>query len=211
MQDKDGNVNGYANSNNKYHALSNVNLNQKQNVLNNFSKPMTPSANVPMTPFVEQANYESNRYENTHRGKTAPSSVHNSKERAMNSDVSSGQTGLKEKLQNHNKCNSAQNMIPPAVVQNNNSQHPKMTKQTSGMINLANGLPKRSESQKTRAQEHPHFLKRKDCISSVESQKEDISQVLKSNKVQNDSQNNGNIKSRNASKENAKHNNSEKN
>ena len=219
LQDKEGNLNRHANSNNKYQALSDVNSNQKQSVSNNnLSKPMTLSGNLPMTPFVEKTNYGSNKHDNSHRGKTAPSSAHHSKERKSNADIISGQALLKEKLQNHNKSNSAQNTNPPAVVQNPSSQHPKMTKHTSNIINLANGLPKRSESQKSQDQERPHFSKRKDCISSVENQKEDISQALKVNKIQSEShirnqnqnQNCGSKKPRNASNDAFKLYNSEK-
>ena len=94
------------------------------------------------------------------------------------------QDSLKQKFLNHNKCNSVQSIKNKHEMGSRSPNEPKLAKQTSGLINLANGLPKRSESQKTRGASQPHFLKRKDNLSTVETQKDDVDRVLKSKENQ---------------------------
>lgn len=61
-------------------------------------------------------------------------------------------------------------------------------KQSAGLINIATGLPKRSGSQKVRDTANQHFNKRKDCVAFIESQQQDVSNVMKNRTDQ--SQNN---------------------
>ena len=61
-------------------------------------------------------------------------------------------------------------------------------KQAAGLINIATGLPKRSGSQKVRDTANQHFNKRKDCVAFIESQQQDVSNVMKNRTDQ--SQNN---------------------
>ena len=61
-------------------------------------------------------------------------------------------------------------------------------KQSAGLINIATGLPKRSGSQKVRDTTNQHFNKRKDCVAFIESQQQDVSNVMKNRTDQ--SQNN---------------------
>ena len=61
-------------------------------------------------------------------------------------------------------------------------------KQAAGLINIATGLPKRSGSQKVRDTTNQHFNKRKDCVAFIESQQQDVSNVMKNRTDQ--SQNN---------------------
>ena len=64
-------------------------------------------------------------------------------------------------------------------------------KQSSGLINIATGLPKRSGSQKVRDSSNQHFNKRKDWVAFIETQQQDVTNVLKNRNEQ--SQNNNSI------------------
>lgn len=131
-------------------------------------KGLSPSNAKFKTPVHDSLNYHSNRFEMTNKGKTAPSSSHGSKERLKIPENSQVHQLSKQKFTSQSNANirAAQNL--PTV---SDESQPK-----SGLINMANGLPKRSESQKLRGNSQ-HFMKRKECVV-VENQEQEIALVV---------------------------------
>lgn len=124
-------------------------------------KGISPNSNKFQTPIHDSHNYHSNRFEIANRGKTAPSSSHGSKERFKPSE---NPQLSRQKLSSQSNANILAQNLPE-------DPQPK-----TGLINMATGLPKRSESQKLRGNSQ-HFMKRKECVV-VENQEEEIALVL---------------------------------
>jgi len=122
------------------------------------------------TPLNDHTNYQPKRFEVNNRGKTAPSSATHSKERVE----------IPENLKNHLMSRQKSSQSNANILKSNSNQVslPEGFMPNTGLVNPANGLPKRSGSQKIRGNSH-HFMKRKDGVMSIDAQNQDINKVLK--------------------------------
>lgn len=144
--------------------------NQTPKGFESLSKGMMNNNAQMRTPLNDNSNYQSKRVEVNNRGKTAPSSSHNSKERVEFPE--------KSKKQMFSKPHQ---MSSEALQSSIEDDQPK-----SGLIGHNPAQPKRSESQKIRGNSQHHFMKRKDGVSAVESQHQDITKALREKLQQED-------------------------
>lgn len=89
---------------NKYQSLASANQTPKGFFW--FNKAATPQANSTVAAIIENAKKVSNRYGESGRGKTVPTSHHSSKERTETVNNLEEEMPLKEKQLSHNKWNS---------------------------------------------------------------------------------------------------------
>lgn len=155
-----------------YQGLRNTNQTPKGGMINGIS----PHNFKFMTPSINNMEYQSKRYDNKHNVKTAQTSWNSSKERPwIPTAVLPKSQMWKQKYLSQSNANILKANEENSVFQDNDNS----SKQSSGLINIATGLPKRSGSQKVRDTVNQHFNKRKDCTAFIESQQQDVSHVMR--------------------------------
>jgi hypothetical protein len=155
-----------------YQALRSSNQTPKG--FENSNNQGIPSNLNYMTPINDSSNYHSKRYEISNRGKTAPSSTHNSKERTAVPEILKNHLLAKQKLNSHSNADILKN----SQVNQGSLQGDTKDTQNNALVNLGNSQPKRSGSQKIRGNSQ-HFMKRKDGVMSIDNQNQDITKILK--------------------------------
>lgn len=158
-----------------YQVLSNHPSQTPNNYAGTMPQGFTPTEFKQRTPISDINKYHSQRYAEGGKGKTAPCSAHHSQERNGSIGSESNEVMMK-KFNSHSNANILQYSNPDPSTLKTPLHHQQQP--ITGYIGIAPGLPKRSGSQKIRGNSQ-HFLKRKEGISVLESQQNEIAEALR--------------------------------